>query len=187
MEEGTVDASQVISKPLRKKYLNLLMASFVLDILLLLVFITACVFKYMSLSVESTERVQLILATVFDIGFLLCLLFYLFALKMKSVLALVLDWLLATISLVARIVLVLRVDVGIQKIPIADWVVLGCVCIEVILLVFTTSVWRKVPDRKWLKKFDMTHRMTIVEKQPKSVEKGKHTRLRRFSDEQTNV
>ncbi len=136
---------------------------------------------------ETVSSVQVILAAVFDATFLSCILLYLFAVKMKLLVLLVIDWLIVVVSLVARIVMLVRVDISIEKILIVDWVVLGCCCIEIILMVFTTTIWRKIPDRKWLKKFDMTHRMTIVKKPKNTVAKGKHTQLRSLSDEITEI
>jgi len=136
---------------------------------------------------ETVSSVQLILAAVFDVTFLLCILLYLFAVKMKLLLLLVIDWLIVVVSLVARIVMLVRVDISIEKILIVDWVVLGCCCIEIVLIVFTTTIWTKVPDRKWLKKFDMTHRMTIVKKPKNTVAKSKPTQLRSLSDEITEI
>lgn len=177
-----------ISKSLRKKLLALLVATFVVDIGMMLPFIAACVFKYMSLQLDSPQKTPLILAITFDGVFFLSLVAYLFAIKMKSIVALTLTWLLVVVSLVARILLVTRPDLSLQKNSIPDYVILACCGVQIVLLIFVTGVWRKVPERKWLKKFDMTQRMTIIEKPDrKNPREGKHTRLRRFSDDRTDI
>jgi hypothetical protein len=85
-----------------------------MNILTLIAFIIACVFKYMTLPSNIDNKNQITLAIIFDTTFLACTVVYLLTVKMKSITLLVINWLLAIASLIARVILIMRFDTGMK-------------------------------------------------------------------------
>lgn len=153
-------------RSLRKRLLAVLVGCFVADIICLLIAIVCLVTNYMN-AVPNLEQLNVKLTLATDVLVLASIIVYLFMIKFKTLIGLVINASLLIAAIVVRVlVLVLR-----GSSPEANseplWksgLLLGCAIFQVLLLIFVGAIWRMVPDKKWIKKFDLTTKMTIVEK-----------------------
>lgn len=160
---------QEAGKPLRKRLLRVMVGCFVSDIICLLVTISALVVSYMD-QVFSIDLLSAKLTISADILLAASLVSYLFTVKLKSLVGLVLNSVLLAGALTTRVASVALASplAEVQRGPTWKWgLLLGCAIFQLLLLLFVWIVWRMIPERKWRKKFDLATKFMVVKKPSK--------------------
>jgi len=154
-------------KPLRKRLLKALVGCFVADIFCLVAAVSCLVANYMAAVGSYDINFQMSIAA--NVLMLASLVVYLFTVKLKSLLGLALNYLLLLGAFVTRIIVIVlntETEEGRSEPFWSSGVLLACAAIQLLFLAFATILWRMVPERKWVQKFDLSTKLTAP-KQPK--------------------
>lgn len=125
------------------------------NIVCLMVFVTCMVFTYMN-----HPQLPSIYALCSDMAMFVSLLLYIFVLKFKSVVGLVLNCVLLSAACGLKFYDIVSRSTAA---PI-DVVILACMGILFLELAFASFVWKMVPTTKWIKKFDLTSKLSVTVK-----------------------